>query len=97
VQTHSGGVEERVRDRRRHGRDRLFASTLRQLVGDVDHDRRLRFTAPLPSGSRVRLHAKLNGTERRSNGVLSRIGVEVEIEGHDRPALVGEILFLAYG
>jgi len=58
---------------------------------------RLRFTAPVPSGSRVRLHAKLNGGERRPNGALFRIGVEIEIEGHEKPALVGEVLFLAYG
>jgi acyl dehydratase len=57
---------------------------------------RLRFTAPVPSGSRVRLKAKLNGGERRPHGALFRIGVEIEIEGQDKPALVGEILFLAY-
>jgi acyl dehydratase len=57
---------------------------------------RVRFTAPVPSGSRVRLHAKLLGSERRPNGVLFRIGVEIEIEGRDKPALVGEVLFLAY-
>ena len=57
---------------------------------------RVRFTAPVPSGSRVRLHAKLLGSERRPKGVLFRIGVEIEIEGRDKPALVGEVLFLAY-
>jgi acyl dehydratase len=58
---------------------------------------RIRFTSPVPVGSRVRLHAKLLGGERKSNGVLYRIGVEIEIEGHERPALVGEVLYLAYG
>jgi acyl dehydratase len=57
---------------------------------------RVRFTAPVPSGSRVRLHAKLLGSERRRMGVLFRIGFEIEIEGRDKPALVGEVLFLAY-
>jgi acyl dehydratase len=57
---------------------------------------RVRFTSPVPSGSRVRLHARLLGGERRPNGVLFRVGVEVEIEGGDRPALVGEVLSLAY-
>ena len=57
---------------------------------------KVRFTAPVPSGSRVRLHAKLLGSERRPNGVLFRIGVEIEVEGGARPALVGEVLFLAY-
>jgi acyl dehydratase len=57
---------------------------------------RVRFTSPVPSGARVRLHAKLLGSERRSTGVLFRVGVEVEIEGGDKPALVGEVLSLAY-
>jgi acyl dehydratase len=57
---------------------------------------RVRFTSPVPSGSRVRLHAKLLGTERRPNGVIFRVGVEMEIENHEKPALVGEIVYLAY-
>jgi acyl dehydratase len=57
---------------------------------------RARFTSPVPSGSRVRLHAKLAGAERRSTGVLYRVGVEIEIEGHEKPAMVGEVLYLAY-
>jgi acyl dehydratase len=57
---------------------------------------RARFTAPVPSDSRVRLRAKLTGTERRTNGVLFHVGVEIEIEGEEKPALVGEVLYLAY-
>jgi acyl dehydratase len=57
---------------------------------------RARFTSPVPSGSDVRLKAELRGTERRSNGVLFHVGVEIEIRDHDRPALVGEVLYLAY-
>ena len=57
---------------------------------------RVRFTSPVPSGSRVRLHAKLRGSERRPSGVLFRIGIELEIEGSEKPALVGEVLYLAY-
>jgi len=57
---------------------------------------RVRFTSPVPSGSRVRLRAKLLGSERRPAGVLFRIGVEIEIEGGEKPALVGEVLYLAY-
>ena len=56
---------------------------------------RLRFTQPVPSGSRVRLRAKLLGGERRENGVLYRIAAEIEIEGRERPALVGEVVYLA--
>src|SRR5918911_4440481 len=41
---------------------------------------RVRFTAPVPSGSDVRLHAKLLSGEPRGEGVLYRVGVQVEIE-----------------
>jgi acyl dehydratase len=58
---------------------------------------RIRFTSPVPVGSRVRLHAKLAGAERRGQGVLWRVAVEVEIEGAAKPALVGEVVYLAAG
>ena len=58
---------------------------------------RVRFTAPVRSGSRVRLHVTILGAERRSSGLSYGLRVELEIEGEDRPALVGEILFLAHG
>jgi len=56
---------------------------------------RIRFTSPVPSGSRVRAKAKLLSGERKGEGVLYKVGVEVEIEGAERPALVGEVLYLA--
>ena len=56
---------------------------------------KVRFTAPVPSGSEVRLKARLLGTERRGEGVRWRVGVEVEIKGSERPALVGEVVYLA--
>jgi acyl dehydratase len=56
---------------------------------------KVRFTAPVPSGSEVRLKAKLLGAERRGEGVRYRVGVEVEIKGSERPALVGEVVYLA--
>jgi acyl dehydratase len=58
---------------------------------------RIRFTNPVPSGSRVRLHAKLASTERRGDNVLYHVGVQVEIEGLEKPALVGEVVYLAAG
>ena len=57
---------------------------------------RIRFTAPVPSGSQVRLKATVRSSERRGEGVLYRLGVEVEIQGADRPALVGEVLYLVF-
>jgi acyl dehydratase len=58
---------------------------------------KIRFTAPVPSGSRVRLHAKLVRAERRGRSVVWAVGVEVEIEGKEKPALVGEVVYMAAG
>jgi acyl dehydratase len=58
---------------------------------------RVRFTAPVPVGSQVRLKAKLLSAERRGEGVLYKLGVEVEIKGAEKPALVGEVLYLVFG
>ncbi|MEP6977435.1 MAG: MaoC family dehydratase [Thermoleophilia bacterium] len=57
---------------------------------------RVRFTAPVPTGSDVRLHAKLLSGERRGEGVLYRVGVQIEIRGAEKPALVGEVLYLVF-
>ena len=57
---------------------------------------KIRFTAPVPVGSQVRLKAVLRSSERRGEGVLYRIGVEVEIRDSEKPALVGEVLYLAF-
>jgi acyl dehydratase len=58
---------------------------------------RVRFTAPVPSGSQVRLKARLLEGTRRGEGILYRVGVEIEIEGAEKPALVGEVLYLVFG
>jgi acyl dehydratase len=57
---------------------------------------RVRFTAPVPTGSEVRLHAKVLSAERRGEGVLYRVGVQIEIRGSEKPALVGEVLYLVF-
>ena len=57
---------------------------------------RVRFTAPVPTGSEVRLHAKLLSAERRGEGVLYLVGVQIEIRGSEKPALVGEVLYLVF-
>ena len=58
---------------------------------------KIRFTNPVPVGSRVRLHAKLTKTQRRGPSVIWNVGVEVEIEGKEKPALVGEVVYMAAG
>ena len=57
---------------------------------------KVRFTAPVPEGSQVRLKATLRDSERRGEGVLYRLGVEVEIRDAEKPALVGEVLYLVF-
>ena len=57
---------------------------------------KIRFTAPVPVGSQVRLKATLRDSERRGEGVLYRLGIEVEIRGSEKPALVGEVLYLVF-
>jgi acyl dehydratase len=58
---------------------------------------KIRFTSPVPVGSRVRLHAKLRKTQRRGPSVIWNVGVEVEIEGKEKPALVGEVVYMVAG
>ena len=57
---------------------------------------RVRFTNPVPTESRVRLKAKLLESQRKGDGILYKVGVEIEIEGQDKPALVGEVLYLVF-
>ena len=58
---------------------------------------RVRFTAPVPVDSQVRLKARLVSAEGRGEGVLYKLGVEVEIKDAEKPALVGEVLYLIFG
>ena len=57
---------------------------------------KVRFTGPVPSGSDVRLKATLNGAERRGEGVRYTVGVEIEVRDQEKPALVGEVVYLVY-
>jgi acyl dehydratase len=57
---------------------------------------KIRFTSPVPSGSDVRLKARLLGSERRGEGVRYRVGVELEVKGAEKPAFVGEVVYLVF-
>ena len=57
---------------------------------------RVRFTAPVPVNSQVRVKARLLSAQRRGEGVLYKLGVEVEIKDAPKPALVGEVLYLVF-
>ena len=58
---------------------------------------KIRFTNAVPVGSRVRLHAKLARAQRRGPSVIWTVGVQIEIEGKEKPALVGEVVYMAAG
>lgn len=57
---------------------------------------KVRFTAPVPVGSRLRLHQVLKASEPIEGGRRLIYEATVEIEGQDRPALVAETIQLAY-
>ena len=51
---------------------------------------RVRFTAPLPSGSRIRARFSLGAYEKIEGGVQVTFNTLVEREGGDKPVLVAE-------
>lgn len=57
---------------------------------------RVRFTAPVPSGSRLRARVTLSKLEKVDGGVQLLWGVTVEREGGDRPCLIAEWLVRHY-
>ena len=58
---------------------------------------KLRFLQPVPSGSRVRAHAKLaEATEKNPGQYLFKLEVTVEIEGQEKPALIAETLTMIF-
>lgn len=57
----------------------------------------LRFTAPVPAGSRIRLRLVLKQAEKRTDGSIRLcLGSTVEVEGQSRPAAVFDKLALIY-
>ena len=57
---------------------------------------RVRFTGPVPAGSRVRLRQKIKSVERVEGGVRVTSESTVEVEGGGRPALVAEIISMMF-
>ena len=59
---------------------------------------RVRFTAPVPAGARVRLRQKLVKVEPvEDNGYRVTSEMTMEVEGNTRPAMVAETLGIVYG
>jgi len=79
----------------------LFGGMAREVMPAVSDRRfllaygwdRIRFTAPVKTGSRIRGRIRLEDAQARSaTERLLRLSVRIEIENTDRPALVGDLL-----
>ena len=57
---------------------------------------RVRFTGPVPVGSRVRLHQALKAAEPADGAMRMTFESTIEVEGARRPALVAETIVLIY-
>lgn len=65
-----------------------------QLVVNYGLDK-VRYPAPVPSGSRVRCVAELKACDPKGQGrFLLTMACTVEVEGSDTPALVAQVLYL---
>lgn len=82
----------------------LVPSMLKELMTITDHGRgtnygleKVRFTAPVPVDAEVRLSATIpEATRRDDGGVQYRVALKVEVKGQERPAMVGESIYLTY-
>lgn len=61
------------------------------LIVNAGSDR-VRFLAPVRSGSRIRARGQIAAAERIATGVRVRTAMTLEIEGTEKPALVAETL-----
>ncbi len=57
---------------------------------------KVRFTATVPAGSRIRLHLTLKACEEIKGGRRLTFESSMELEGSDRPVLVAETLSQVY-
>jgi acyl dehydratase len=57
---------------------------------------KVRFPAPVPAGSRVRMGAEVAAVEPVAGGLQVTLGATFEIDGQSKPACVAEILFRYY-
>ena len=59
---------------------------------------KVRFTSPVPAGSRVRARAKLIAADpMKGGGVRLTNEMTIEIEGQERPACIAETMSIVYG
>jgi acyl dehydratase len=82
----------------------LVPYLLKQLVVITDHGRgtnygleKVRFTSVVPVGAELRMAASIPGAERRDDGgVQYRVDLRIELRGQERPAMVGQSIYLTY-
>ncbi|MDN5796880.1 MAG: hypothetical protein L0H79_14135 [Intrasporangium sp.] len=55
---------------------------------------RVRFTAPLILGERIRVRSTIKDIRRRGDGVLVTTENVMEVEGKDKPCMIAELLLL---
>jgi acyl dehydratase len=80
----------------RMGAEAMLLPDCLKMVVNYGLDR-VRFVAPLRSGSRIRGRFTLDSVEEKAPGqILMRHSVLVEIEGQERPALTAEWLGLIF-
>ena len=58
---------------------------------------KVRFPAPVPVGSRIRLTATLNDVTEIAGGLQLTIGAVIEREGGEKPVCIAELVFRTYG
>jgi acyl dehydratase len=54
---------------------------------------RVRFTSPVPVGSRIRGRFRVEDVEEVALGKQARVAATIELEGQEKPACVAEALF----
>lgn len=58
---------------------------------------KVRFTSPVPAGSRVRARQKLIAADPvQGNGIRFTAEITIEIEGQERPACIAEVMSIQY-
>jgi acyl dehydratase len=57
---------------------------------------KIRFPAAVPVGSRVRAAATMEAATPFDGGVQMNLGITIEVEGQEKPAMVASILFRRY-
>src|SRR6476469_3845690 len=76
----------------------LTLSLIPMLNHQISHINNVRFTSPVPAGSKVRARAKLIAADPMTGGGVRLTNqVTIEIEGQERPACVAETMSIVYG